>query len=350
MKPIFAKAAPLGVRLFLAIVISITLILSDGRSTAMIQMRNILESAVSGLYYFSNTPRTVLDGVSNNFIDSQKLQLENRALKQQLLEKNTDLQLLDQLKVENNRLRLLLSSPLRQDEYKKVVEVLTAEMDAYRQQVVINQGQRDGAFVGQPVIDERGVVGQVISVGETTSRVLLLTDVTHGIPVQVLRNDVRAVANGTGHNTELILDNMPRGIDIESGDVLVTSGLGGRFPEGYPVAIVETVQNDGSSHFSRAIARPLASLERLRYLLLLWPMGEDTHKAKALSPQGVRAVVEERRNSLNPIDRIKSKNIKKEQVNIETKDENPSDDQIETPAVSSENDGEVDHSTQEGAE
>ncbi|AHG83743.1 MreC protein [Bibersteinia trehalosi USDA-ARS-USMARC-189] len=213
--------------------------------------------------------------------------------------------MLDQLKVENNRLRLLLSSPLRQDEYKKIVEVLTAEMDAYRQQIIINQGSHDGAFVGQPVIDERGVVGQVISVGETSSRVLLVTDVTHGIPVQVLRNDVRAVANGTGHNDELILENMPRGVDIETGDVLVTSGLGGRFPEGYPVAIVETVQNDGSSHFARATARPLASLERLRYLLLLWPMGEDRHKS--LSPQGVRDVVEERRNSLNPIERMNKK-------------------------------------------
>lgn len=352
MKPIFAKAAPLGVRLFLAIVISIALILLDGRSNAMIQVRNVLESAVSGLYYFSNTPRTVLDGVSNNFIDSQKLQLENRVLKQQLLEKNTDLQLLDQLKVENNRLRLLLSSPLRQDEYKKVVEVLTAEMDAYRQQVVINQGKQDGAFVGQPVIDERGVVGQVISVGDSTSRVLLLTDVTHGIPVQVLRNDVRAVANGTGHNTELILDNMPRGVDIEKGDVLVTSGLGGRFPEGYPVGIIESVQNDGSSHFARATARPLASLERLRYLLLLWPLGEESYKSKALSPQGVRNIVEERRNSLNPVDRIKNNNSKKEQIQPEAKEEPKETEEVleTTPPQNENDDADIDHSTEEGAE
>lgn len=346
MKPIFAKAPPLGVRLFFAIVISVALILSDGRSQAMIQLRNVLESAVSGLYYFSNTPRTVLDGVSNNFIDSQKLQLENRALKQQLLEKNTDLQLLDQLKVENNRLRLLLSSPLRQDEYKKVVEVLNAEMDAYRQQVIINQGKKDGAFIGQPVIDERGVVGQVISVGDNTSRILLLTDVTHGIPIQILRNDVRAVATGTGQSGELLLDNMPRGVDIEKGDVLVTSGLGGRFPEGYPVAVVESVQNDGSSHFARAIARPLASLERLRYLLLLWPMGDDMHKS--LSPQGVRDVVEERRNSLNPAERIKGN--KKEKLDPDTKPEKEEDNTLSMPNLHNENDSDVDHSTEQGAE
>ena len=262
MKPIFAKAPSPGVRLFLAICFSIALIAFDGRSSALIHFRNMLETAVSGLYYFANTPRSVLDGVSNNFIDNNKLQLENKVLKEQLREKNADLLLLDHLKVENQRLRLLLSSPLRQDEYKKIAEVLTAEMDSYRQQVIINQGQDTGAYVGQAIIDERGVVGQVISVGEKSSRVLLITDITHAIPVQVLRNDVRGIANGTGHNDELIIDNLPRSVDIVKGDVLVTSGLGGRFPEGYPVAIVESVANDTKSQFARIVAKPLASLDR----------------------------------------------------------------------------------------
>lgn len=214
MKPIFAKAPSLGMRLIIAVIFSIMLIISDGRSSLMIQARNLLETAVSGLYYFANTPRSILDGVSGNFIDNNKLQLENNLLKEQLREKSADLLLLDQLKVENQRLRLLLSSPLRQDEYKKIAEVLAAEMDAYRQQVVINQGRLDGAFVGQPIIDERGVVGQVISVGEKSSRVLLLSDITHAIPVQVLRNDVRGIASGTGVNNELVIDNLPRSIDV----------------------------------------------------------------------------------------------------------------------------------------
>lgn len=337
MKTIFAKTPPLGVRLFFAILLSIIFIVSDGRSVAMIQIRNVLETAVSGLYYFANTPRSVLDGVSNNFIDSQKLQIENTVLKEQLREKNADLLLLEQLKVENQRLRLLLSSPLRQDEYKKVAEVLTAEMDAYRQQVVINQGKNDGAFVGQPIIDEKGVVGQIISVGENSSRVLLLTDVTHAVPVQVLRNDVRAIASGTGHNDELILDNLPRKVDITKGDILVTSGLGGRFPEGYPVAVVETVINDGSSHFAKVTARPLASFDRLRYLLLLWPTSEEIRKAQSISPQDVRNAVEERRNHRSPLDRLK--NSQKEQVSEEKKEEHPETDEVENPAAQPEEDG-----------
>lgn len=338
MKPIFAKAPPLGVRLVIAIALSVACIFFDGRGSTMVQVRNLLETAVGGLYYFANTPRVVLDGVSNNFIDSQRLKMENQVLREQIREKNADLLLLDQLKVENQRLRLLLSSPLRQDEYKKVAEVLTAEMDAYRQQVIINQGKSDGAFVGQPIIDERGVVGQVISVGEKSSRVLLLTDVTHAIPVQVLRNDVRGIASGTGHSEELILDHLPRTVDIAKGDVLVTSGLGGHFPEGYPVAVVETVINDGSSHFARVTARPLASLDRLRYLLLLWPTNEELRKAQTISPQDVRDAVEERRKSLNPLDRLRQK--KKEQIK-EDAEMRVIDESTENPAAEPENENAI---------
>lgn len=294
MKTIFTKAPSLGLRLVLAVMLSVGMILFDGQTNVMIQTRNFIDTAVGGLYYLANTPRTVLDNVSDNLVDTNKLQIENKVLKQQLREKNADLLLLDQLKVENQRLRLLLNSPLRTDEYKKIAEILTAETDVYRQQVVINQGRNDGAYVGQPVIDEKGVIGQIISVGEAASRVLLLSDVTHSIPVQVLRNDVRVIASGTGRTDELTLDNVPRSVDIVKGDLLVTSGLGGRFPEGYPVAVVENVSRDGSNYFATVSAKPLASLERLRYVLLVWPAGDDIHKAQAASPEDVRNAVKQR--------------------------------------------------------
>lgn len=294
MKPIFGKTPPLGLKLFLAVTASVGLILSDGQTNAIIQARGFLETAVGSLYYLANTPRAVLDGVSDNLVDTNKLQIENRVLKEQLREKNADLLLLDQLRVENQRLRLLLNSPLRTDEYKKIAEVLTAETDVYRQQIVINQGEKDGAYVGQPVIDEKGVVGQIISVGENTSRILLITDVTHAVPVQVLRNDVRLIANGTGHSDELTLDNVPRSVDIQKGDLLVTSGLGGRFLEGYPVAIVESVSRNGKNYFATVTAKPLASIDKLRYVLLLWPTNEDMRKAKTITPEDVRKVVQQR--------------------------------------------------------
>ncbi|MBE2894271.1 rod shape-determining protein MreC [Spirabiliibacterium falconis] len=319
MKPIFSKAPPLGIRLILAIVASILLMIGDGRSSAMIQLRSLMETSISGIFYFANMPRTVLDGVSDNFVDASKLQIENKVLKQQLSEKNADLLLLDQLKVENQRLRLLLNSPLRYDEYKKIAEVLTAETDIYRQQVVINQGSKDGVFVGQPIIDEKGVVGQVISVGATTSRVLLISDVTHSIPLQVLRNDVRVIASGTGRSDELQLDNVARSVDIIKGDLLVTSGLGGRFPEGYPVAIVDSVSRDKQNYFATITARPLASLERLRYLLLLWPVNDELHRAHSISPEDVRNAVRQRL-SAKPTDYLNPKRNQNIKEKVELND------------------------------
>ncbi len=311
MKLIFAKAPPLGLRLIVAIILSFALMLSDGNSMAMITLRNMMNTAVDGLYYLANTPRIVLDNVSDNFVDTSKLQIENRVLKEQLREQNANLLLLDHLKVENQRLRLLLNSPLRTDEYKKIGEVLTAETDTYRQQIVINQGHRDGAYIGQTVIDEKGVVGQIISVGENSSRVLLITDIMHAIPVQVLRNDVRIIASGTGRNDELVLDNVPRSVDIVQGDLLVSSGLGGRFPEGYPVGIVSKVSKDGSNYFATVTVKPLASFERLRYILLVWPDVSEVRRLQSMSPEEVRQVVKERNANQHVIETNKeSKNIK----------------------------------------
>ncbi|KGQ32682.1 rod shape-determining protein MreC [Gallibacterium anatis] len=296
MKPIFSKSPSLGVRLVFATLLSVILMFSDGQTRNLLQLRSLLETAVSWIYYLANTPRSLLDGVSDNLVDTNTLQIENKVLKDQLLEKNADLLLLDQLKVENQRLRLLLNSPLRHDEYKKIAEVLTAETDPYRQQVVINRGEKDGAYVGQPVIDEKGVVGQIISVGQNTSRILLISDVTHSIPLQVLRSDIRVIASGTGRADELVLDNVSRSADIEKGDLLVTSGLGHRFPEGYPVAIVESVSREGNNYFATVIAKPLASLERLRYLLLLWPTNEDIKRLHN-SPNQIKEVVKQRLSS-----------------------------------------------------
>lgn len=317
MKPIFGKTPPLGLRLVLAVIASAALILTDGQTNAMIKFRSTMETAVGGLYYLANVPRKVLDGLSDNLVDTNKLQIENKVLKEQLLEKNADLLLLDQLKVENQRLRLLLNSPLRADEYKKIAEILTAETDIYRQQVVINQGKSNGAYVGQPVIDEKGVIGQIISVGEQSSRVLLLTDVTHSIPVQVLRNDVRVIASGVGRSDELILDNVPRSVDIVKGDLLVTSGLGGRFPEGYPVGVVDKVSRDGSNYFASISVKPLASLERLRYVLLLWPT-EEMLKTQRMSPEEVRQAVQERlANSKQPLPTNENVEISPENLPVE---------------------------------
>lgn len=141
--------------------------------------------------------------------------------------------------------------------------------------VLIDKGQSADVFAGQPVIDELGVVGQVISTGNNTARVILLTDQTHAIPVRNLRNDIRAIVSGTGDINRMVLNNVPHDTDIKVGDKLITSGLGGLFPDGYPVAVVKEVKNDPSKPFLIVSASPVAQVNRLRHVLLLWPDKKD---------------------------------------------------------------------------
>ena len=126
-----------------------------------------------------------------------------------------------------------------------------------RLQLVLNKGTRDGVFVGQPLIDADGLMGQVVEVSDGSSRALLITDVTHSVPVQVNRNGVRAIVEGTGRLSSLEVRHVSATTDIETGDLLVTSGLGGRFPEGYPVAVVTEVQRDAGELFARVLASPI---------------------------------------------------------------------------------------------
>lgn len=276
MKPIFGRGPSLQLRLFLAVVTSVSLLIMDSRLITFNSVRSSLDTLISPLHYLANSPRQLLDSASERLESQDRLTLENRALRQELLTKNSDLLMLEQLKHENDRLRELLGSPLRSDERKMVAQVLTADTDPYTHQVVIDKGSDQGVYIGQPVISDKGVVGQVISVGKVSSRVLLISDATHAIPVQVLRNDIRVIASGTGRRDELQLEHIPSSTDIRPGDMLVTSGLGGRFPEGYPVGIIKSFDVDSQNAFAVVSVTPTAQLERLRYLLLLWPNKSET--------------------------------------------------------------------------
>lgn len=233
--------------------------------------RGYLQSLVSPLQYMANTPKEVMTWAVDNLSSRKKLIAENQQykinelkLKQQLIE-------LDIIKQENNRLRALLASPLRSNIKKIVAEIISVNNDQYSHQIVINRGAKDGVYEGQPVLDEKGIVGQILHVGANASRVLLITDLTHAIPVRIKRNGIRLIASGTGRLDRLIHNHVPHSTDIRTGDLLVTSGLGGKFPEDYPVARVISVTQDESRPFAQVISEPIAQIDRLRYLLLLWP-------------------------------------------------------------------------------
>ena len=136
---------------------------------------------------------------------------------------------------------------------------------------MIDRGAIQGVYEGQPVIDDKGIVGQIMQVGSTNSRVLLISDVTHAIPVRVARNNIRMIVSGSGSLNDLIIQHVPHSADVKEGDLLLSSGLGNVFPEGYPVARITSIVRDEGRPFAQINAEPVALLDRLKYLLLLWP-------------------------------------------------------------------------------
>ncbi|ABV35171.1 rod shape-determining protein MreC [Shewanella sediminis HAW-EB3] len=277
MKPIFARGISNQFRLTLAIILSVILIVANNR---LDPVRKSVSSVLSPLQYVANVPGALLDWSAESLATRNMLTKQNKELLRQQLLMSERLQRFEHLRQENDRLRALLGSPVHMDSKKVVAEVMEVASDPYHQYVVLNHGAMSGVFVGQPVVDAQGVVGQVVQVNELTSRVLLISDATHGIPVRVTRNDVRLVVKGTGVLDELELSYVSKSTDIRVGDLLVSSGLGNRFPEGYPVARVMSVVKDDGQSYANVIAQPLAALDRIRYLLLIWPDEQDESLSK----------------------------------------------------------------------
>jgi len=212
------------------------------------------------------------------------LQEENAALRSQQLLQSARLQKMAALEAENMRLRALLDSSKKVGERVRVGELLEVDIDPFSQQVVINKGSRDGVEAGQAVVDAEGVMGQVVHVAPFTSTVMLITDLSHAVPVAVNRSGLRAIAVGTGSAARLDLPHLLLNADIQEGDLLVTSGLGGRFPPGYPVAIVEKVERNTGHSFAEVTARPTARLEQSREVLLVRTEPTDA-AASACNPE-----------------------------------------------------------------
>lgn len=275
MKPIFATSTALQLRLIAAIFASLTLIIFDSKFDSFVNVRMYFNTSVSPLIYAANIPGEMLDGVTQTVSSREELQTQLKRQKEQLFLQQTQLLQFGHLEKENQRLRALLNSPIQVDNRKLVAEIVTVNSDPFSLQVVVNKGTIDGVYIGQPVLNEQGVVGQVIDVSATLSRILLISDVTHGVPVRIQRNDIRAIANGSGELSELTLPYVPHSTDIRVGDVLVTSGLGGVFPEGYPVATITEFANSAGQPYAQVIAKPLVALERIRYVLLVWNDAPD---------------------------------------------------------------------------
>jgi len=184
---------------------------------------------------------------------------------------NARLQKYAALEAENTRLRAMLEATPRSSDRIRVSEIMSVSANPFRHVVVVDKGTRDGVFDGQAMVDANGVVGQVIEAGLLSSQGILISDPDHALPVEVNRNGLRTIAVGSGEFARLDLPFLANNADIQEGDLLVTSGLGGAFPAGYPVAVVDAVKRIPQEPFASVSAIPSAALNQIREVMLIWP-------------------------------------------------------------------------------
>ena len=283
MKPIFTRGPSFLLRLAIAVALALVLLLGDSQFNLFASSRIYLNSLVSPIQYVVDAPQQLFTALSENLVTRQALKARNLQLEKDNLHLKADRLLLTQLENENKQLRELLNSQREFTNKRMITEVMSLRSDPFTHQLVIDKGALDGVYLGQPVINEQGVVGQVSQVGSTTSRVLLIVDASHGIPVRVQRNDVIAVVHGSGAWNKLNVPFIQSNADLQAGDLLVTSGLGGRFPAGYPVATVSDFNYQEGALYADVTASPVAQLDRSRYLLLLWNNHQPKNVEQALS-------------------------------------------------------------------
>jgi len=242
----------------------------DHRMNYLDSVRTAISVVAYPIQYAVSFPTSAGSWLGDNIKSREDLLEEN----EKLLTKNTFLQAQMQkfvsLEIENMRLRTLLDASGRLTDRVLTAELLSVDLDPFSHQVMVNKGTRHNVYKGQPILDAEGVYGQVVQVSPLSSTVVLLTDPGHALPVQLNRSGMRAMAQGTGSVDKLNLLHVPNNADIKEGDLMVTSGLGGVFPAGYPVALVTMVQQDTSQPFATVEARPLALLDRSREVLLVW--------------------------------------------------------------------------------
>lgn len=256
----------------------------DHREHLAEPVRSSIQTAVHPVHYAVNLPFDLAGFAAERLARRSALIEENARLRDQHLLYEARLQRLDQLERENIRLQGLLGSSYEVEESVLIAELMRVDLDPYRHIIRVDKGTRSGVFTGQPVIDADGVMGQVDSTSRSSSVVRLITDPSHAIPVQVNRNGLRSIAFGSGNLHELDLPHLPNNADIQAGDLLVTSGLAGHFPRGYPVAEVTGVERQPGESFAHVTARPLAQLDRSREMLLVRPreqrgLGDDELEA-----------------------------------------------------------------------
>ena len=269
------SSVSLGVRLTLLAAAGVAMMVLDNRDNAYTtRFRQAASVIVYPLQAGVDQPFAAWRRARETLAAREELLDENARLKSQLRDRNVRLLRMATLEAENVRLRAMLDSSVRIADRMLVAEILAVDPDPYRQRFTINRGALNGVYAGQALLDANGVVGQIDIVDALTSQAVLISDSNHGLPVAVNRTGLRTIALGTGETGLLNLPYLTNSADVREGDLLVTSGLGGVFPPGYPVGRVTAVQRRLGQSFARVLAQPSAGLDRGREVLLVMDAGD----------------------------------------------------------------------------
>lgn len=291
------------------VALSVAVMFADSRFDYLDRLRYSLGFLTAPVYWVADTPARISYWIDDVFVSHGDLIYDNERLREELLFAQRELQLLAGLATENNRLRALQEASANVDGRVLAAEIINISSNPGPRRVLINRGATDGVLEGQALLDAHGLMGQVVEVLPFTSWVMLITDSRHGTPVQVNRNGERAIARGSRTDVpELELEYVPDTSDIEVGDLLVSSGLGQRFPKDYPVAEVTSVVHDRGQPFATIKAKPLAQMDRTRHVMLLAlannevepsaqsgiaPVWTDNAVTKVENPAGIEEQIEE---------------------------------------------------------
>jgi rod shape-determining protein MreC len=269
-QPIFSKSPKVGAKAILLLLLSILIIVVDLRGWCP-SLRYALSASVAPIQYSVDFPSSLYLDLKNNLASQKKLVHENEQLKAQQLLMHIQMQKLLALQAENKQLRALLSSARYLNVRTKVAALLAVSSATDKNIIVLNQGKKNSVYVGQPVVDAYGVMGQVIEVGPLTSRVMLVNDPRSALPVEDNRSEQRAIVQGRGIANLVTLNHVPKTADVKEQDLIVTSGLAAKFPQGYPVGRVIHIEDNPGEQFLTVDLELSAHVNRSRLVLLVWP-------------------------------------------------------------------------------
>lgn len=273
------RSASTGLRFVLLFILAIVLMVLDHRNQHLVQLRTALAVILHPVEVLVSAPSELRRNLSESVATRSELIEENRRLARQALIDNARLQTMAALEAENARLRALLDSTEKVGNDILIAEIVSIDMNPFRNMIVINKGGYNGAYVGQALIDADGIVGQITRDRHFSSEAMLVTDIDHALPLELARNRLRTIAVGTGELNRLSLPFLPVSADIREGDLLISSGLGGTFPPGYPVGIVRDVRRITGQPFLEIDAEPAAALNRIREVLLITPRDDASAAA-----------------------------------------------------------------------